>query len=70
MNESSLEENQPYLVEVWQNLNGEKLAWHEVMIWDREEWCLHSDPCKKLASNQVAYKWVKISDITGWIKAV
>ena len=62
----SITEDEPYLVEIWQNYNGQKLVWWEVMVWFNEDWHLYSDPCKKLLFNQVAHRWIKISEITQW----
>lgn len=63
-----LVEGEPYLVEIWQNYRGQKLVWQEVMVWSNGNWALYSDPCKKLAFNQIAYRWAKISDITQWAR--
>lgn len=58
--------NELYLVEIWQNYNGYKLTWHEVMLWTGAEWVLYSDPIKKLGPTQSVRRWAQISSITCW----
>ncbi|MEM9947877.1 MAG: hypothetical protein AAF810_17705 [Cyanobacteria bacterium P01_D01_bin.36] len=58
-----------YLVEIWQNVNGYKVVWHEIMQWNGENWCLNSSPCIKLGPTQIAHRWIEIASIyQGWIR--
>lgn len=55
----------PYLLEIWQNVNGRKVAWFAVATFDRGRW--YDLDANELGPSQVAMRWVKISDISaGW----
>ena len=55
----------PYLLEIWQNVNGRKAVWHTVATFDRG--CWYDMNANRLGPRQVAMRWVKISDIaSGW----
>lgn len=59
----TIAKDEPYLVEIHQDYNGSKLHWCEVMTWSGSNWHQFSDPVQKLAPNQAAYRWIKISSI-------
>lgn len=58
-------DDEPCLVEIWQNYRGKKLVWYEVMVWLKgiRSWALFSDPARSLGEHQAAVRWVKISEI-------
>lgn len=55
----------PYLLEIWQNLNGRKVVFHVVATFDRGYW--YDMNANELGPRQVAMRWVRIADIaSGW----
>lgn len=65
------EPGQEYLVEIWQNVDGKKIAWHAVMFWDHKYGWV-AEECGKfvnLSPVQAAARWCDISQIgKGWVR--